>query len=944
MPRNPSKHNNAIDLSAALSRGGLSPIQSGLNIKAAEGAFFSTADAGTIRTPMMYMDPLSDQILMLYPQDNPREANRRFRHYYKFQPYIRNIIDFHTETPLSDFYLRCEGSEEAETYFNNFKDDKELLSMIVDMHRDYWLLGEAFMYANWDEYNQEFSSFVQYPPEEVEVYGVYTDPKRIYTLRPNQEIRKLFKSSDPAARLVAEHIKTNNPKQAEYIMKNKPYPVDGDRMIVLQRTMARYVNRGVSPLLAVLKDLLYEDNLIYFRNAFIQRHCFSVDTELLTADGFKNVAGIKKGEMLATFNPKTEQIEYGAATEMNSFDYNGEMIEYDTEYCQLKVTPEHNMWLKPFPCGNGKKRPWMMRQAKDTPVGCNFRSVANWEGAEPTVTIDVGGNKMLVKDFLKLAGFYISEGCCTEERTTIITQSSKSVAFNDSMKNLIASSPMPIKTYKYAASTRLNDEYVGMFYKIFSKSVAEYMSRQFGRTSLEKKIPSWIKGLSKEYLRILLDALILGDGSDKISDGVRKLMYYTSSKQLADDVQEIVLKLGYSSIIRAPEQRSELQKHPRYIVSIHLLDGRKMKRGAFPQLNKRSQIKHTHYNDKVYCPTVPPHHLVFARRNGRVVITGQSYPLKIFKLGSESKGFIPSKKMFDEFRSQLVAATNDPDFNLITHPFVTVDSFTGHDKILNLIPYFELVQKRIFAGLFVSEAIITGEKTPYSAGITWMRGLMNRYLTIRNQIQGEISKKVFKPLARLRKFYAPTQAELTHRVKTRRDDSRLIVPTFYWQKANLMSNQAIMQMIIGLSDKNKVPFRYVTEMFGWDLDDMIHQLKREEGSRVDPLWRDLRNDVVKKDKILTNKILLGDDIDAAIKAKYKQGGGGPEAEPEVKPGKRPGKKVVPESGSSARPPMEPELATRPTGEEGGEKAIPTAPEVAGDRKPRPNEAPEGGGE
>ena len=601
MPRPHPQYNprdNAIDISAALKRGGMLPVETGINVRAAEGAFFSTADAGAIRTPMMYMDPLSDQILMLYPQDNPREANRRFRHYYKFQPYIRNIIDYHTETPLSDFFMRCAGSSEAEEYFNDFKDDKDLLGMIVDLHRDYWLLGESFMYANWDEYNQEFSSFVQYPPEEVEVYGVYTDPKRVYSLRPNKEIAKLFRSSDPAARLVAQHIMVNNPKQAECIRNNKPFVIDGDRMIVLQRTMARYINRGVSPLLAVLKDLLYEDNLIYFRNAFIQRH---------------------------------------------------------------------------------------------------------------------------------------------------------------------------------------------------------------------------------------------------------------------------------------------------------------------------------------------------------------SYPLKIFKLGSESKGFIPGQRMFNEFRSQLVQATNDPDFNLITHPFVTVESFTGQDKILNLIPYFELVQKRIFAGLFVSEAIITGEKTPYSAGITWMRGLMNRYLTIRNQIEREIKRKIFKPLSRIRKFYAPTQAELAHRVKTRRDDSRLIIPDFYWQKANLMSNQAIMQMIIGLRNSKEIPFSYIAEMMGWDTDDMIHQLKREEGSRLDPVWRDVRAETIKTDKVLRNKILLGDDIDEAIKAKYKQGGGGAEAEPEVKPGKKPAPKAAgptppKEAGAAARPTIEPELSTRPTLEEGGtEKAPGGGPEVAGERKPRPGEAPEGGG-
>ena len=71
-----------------------------------EGTAFPT-DASAARTPLLYLDPLFDQILIMFPQDNLRELYRRLRHYYKYDPYVRTIIDYHTETPISDFELRC---------------------------------------------------------------------------------------------------------------------------------------------------------------------------------------------------------------------------------------------------------------------------------------------------------------------------------------------------------------------------------------------------------------------------------------------------------------------------------------------------------------------------------------------------------------------------------------------------------------------------------------------------------------------------------------------------------------------------------------------------------------------------------------------------------------------------------------------------------------------
>jgi len=563
-----------------------------LRVQAADmqaGAHMGSSEMNVSRIPMLYLDPLFDPILIVFPQDNIRELNRRLRHYYKYDPFIRSIIDFHTETPISDFELRCPGYKEIEEYYRDFKDDINLVDVITNWCRDYWLLGEAFYYGNWDDHYQEFKSFVQIPPEEMEVHSVYMESKRLYVLRPNKEAVKMMKSRNPADQRLSQLMDVSSPMYSKALRENKPFILDSNRLLVIQRSMAGYSNRGISPVMSVVKELLFQDYLNLFRTAFIQRH---------------------------------------------------------------------------------------------------------------------------------------------------------------------------------------------------------------------------------------------------------------------------------------------------------------------------------------------------------------SYPLRLFKIGSAEKGFIPPPRMYEEFKRLLAASTNDPNFNIVTHPFVNVEYHTGHDKILPLIPYYDLVKSRVFAGLFVSDAIITGEKTPYASGITFMKGLMNRYLTFRNNLESELKRKIFANLARKHEFYQPKPADVAHRVITRRNERRLIVPKFYWHKANLLSHQAIQQMVIDLRAKKEIPMRYVAEMFGWDFDAMLEQLKTEEGTRADSAWQKIREKAVvdgKEPSDLGRKVLLGENMEDALQEHFKDGvKSGPEQERQEEKGKGKGNFEPPKVAPKARKP-EADMSRAPS--EAGPKPT-LAPEVGklAESQPKPGES------
>src|SRR3990167_3191030 len=101
-------------------------------------------------------------------------------------------------------------------------------------------------------------------------------------------------------------------------------------------------------------------------------------------------------------------------------------------------------------------------------------------------------------------------------------------------------------------------------------------------------------------------------------------IFYSSSKQLADGLQELLLKNRKCASIttRFPKEKVWIidhwgtTKHLQYIVGGY-------KKNTNIKLRKKSVIKKS-YNDFVYCVNVPPHHLIYTRRNGYGMWSGNS--------------------------------------------------------------------------------------------------------------------------------------------------------------------------------------------------------------------------------------------------------------------------------------------------------------------------------
>jgi intein/homing endonuclease len=149
---------------------------------------------------------------------------------------------------------------------------------------------------------------------------------------------------------------------------------------------------------------------------------------------------------------------------------------------------------------------------------------------------------------------------------------------------------------------------------------------QFGK-SFEKYIPEEIKNLTKEGIKAFLDAYVLGDGTIKTTrvklkgqknPGISRNIS-TSSKRIADDLTEIILKAGYSVSYRLEKTKGKMVKFKNGDYTINHDTWRiNIKTSHRVQIAKKEEFE---YSGRVYCVSVP-NQTILVRSNGKVLFIG----------------------------------------------------------------------------------------------------------------------------------------------------------------------------------------------------------------------------------------------------------------------------------------------------------------------------------
>ncbi len=138
--------------------------------------------------------------------------------------------------------------------------------------------------------------------------------------------------------------------------------------------------------------------------------------------------------------------------------------------------------------------------------------------------------------------------------------------------------------------------------------------------------------MSQRQIKIFLEWFTLGDGTI-MKNGFR--IFYTSSKKLADDLQELLLRIGRIGTIKTRQPRGRIW------IKDHFADSSRIQYEVIERVRKidswidKRDIKKIDYNGKVYCAEVK-NHIMYVRRNGKPYWCGNtlvywSPPNEIFR-------------------------------------------------------------------------------------------------------------------------------------------------------------------------------------------------------------------------------------------------------------------------------------------------------------------------
>ena len=344
--------------------------------------------------------------------------------------------------------------------------------------------------------------------------------------------------------------------------------------------------------------------------------CYDDKTEVLTSEGWKLFRDVSRADKICTLDPTSHVIEFNRPDAIVSFDHHKKLVSIQNRAVDIVVTPDHNMFVESQQSARKRRGNFEFVKARDLPSQSRIMRTGEWIGQThksfvlPSVIVghyegrqvqlhETGAIEIPMSDWLAFMGIWLSDGSVSANRESYrISIAQKKPAQTKRIEALL--SKLPFDFSKGASE----------FY-CYDKQLGSYL-QQFGSAS-EKHVPQFIMELSSAQIRIFLDWFAAGDGT-LMKTGFR--IFYTSSKLLADQIQELLLKVGRVGLIKSRQRSGKI-----WIVD-HFADASRIQYEVIERVKKlhswidKRDTSLVDYNGRVYCASVK-NHVMYVRRNGK---------------------------------------------------------------------------------------------------------------------------------------------------------------------------------------------------------------------------------------------------------------------------------------------------------------------------------------
>lgn len=220
-------------------------------------------DNSTVRqVPGIYSPLLLDSNLSL-PRDRAT-INAWCRSFFALNPMVKNAILLHSTYPISKLNITCKN-QQIQKFFNQMAEEIDLVNVCTKIAMEYWMLGEAFPYAELDESTGKWSRIVIQNPDYISVQNSIVGSEPIISLRPDENLKRIVTSNKPADVLQRQML---NKSIIEHVRKGENIPLSNFYVHHIVNKVNDYEPRGTGLPVACFRQLMLLDKIR--ENKFVQ--------------------------------------------------------------------------------------------------------------------------------------------------------------------------------------------------------------------------------------------------------------------------------------------------------------------------------------------------------------------------------------------------------------------------------------------------------------------------------------------------------------------------------------------------------------------------------------------------------------------------------------------------------------------------------------------------
>src|SRR3990167_5365793 len=233
---------------------GFSKLASGVGTTAGSGGF--RGSGGTLRQSPDIYSPLWLNSNLNLPLDRAT-INAWSRAFFALNGLVQSAISLHSTYPISKLSIKCKNPD-VEKFFADMIEEIDLMNICVQIAQEYWILGEAFVYAELDEANRKWSRLLIQNPDYVVVQRSVVADEPIISLRPDDNLKRICNSNRPAD--IQQRQKLDK-SIIEHVKRGENIPLSNFYVHHLARRINPYDVRGTGLVVSSFRQLMLFDRL-----------------------------------------------------------------------------------------------------------------------------------------------------------------------------------------------------------------------------------------------------------------------------------------------------------------------------------------------------------------------------------------------------------------------------------------------------------------------------------------------------------------------------------------------------------------------------------------------------------------------------------------------------------------------------------------------------------